>query len=98
MGTGRRRSRGGLLRIEGWGRADEQGAGGRWRRHGGLSMRTSAIVFLGGGRITSAMTAGLRLAGYREKIVVYERHPEKLRTLRRESRVETASDLKSAMR
>ncbi len=44
------------------------------------------------------MTAGLRLAGYREKIVVYDRHPEKLRTLRRESRVETASDLKSAMR
>jgi pyrroline-5-carboxylate reductase len=60
-------------------------------------MRTSAAVFLGGGRITSAMAAGLRLAGYREKIVVYDRHPEKLRALRRESKVETVRDLKSAL-
>jgi pyrroline-5-carboxylate reductase len=60
-------------------------------------MRTGATVFLGGGRITSAITAGLRLAGYREKIVVYDRHPEKLRVMRRESRVEITRDLKSAI-
>jgi pyrroline-5-carboxylate reductase len=60
-------------------------------------MRMNATVFLGGGRIASAMAAGLRRAGYRKTIVVYDRHPAKLRVLRRESRVETARDLKSAM-
>lgn len=60
-------------------------------------MPTSAAVFLGGGRITSAMTTGLRLAGYREKIFVYDRNPEKLRALRRESQVESARDLKSVL-
>jgi pyrroline-5-carboxylate reductase len=60
-------------------------------------MRANAIVFLGGGRITSAMIAGLYLAGYREKISVYDRNPGKLRVLRRESRVEIARDLKSAL-
>lgn len=54
-------------------------------------------VFLGGGRITSALAAGLRLAGYEQPIVVYDRNPEKLRALRRESRVEVARDLKSAV-
>jgi pyrroline-5-carboxylate reductase len=56
-----------------------------------------ATVFLGGGRITSALAAGLRLAGDERAIVVYDRHPEKLQALRRESRVETARDLKSAV-
>ncbi len=56
-----------------------------------------ATVFLGGGHITGAMAAGLRLAGYAGEIVVYDRHPEKVRALRRESRVEAARDLKSAM-
>jgi pyrroline-5-carboxylate reductase len=56
-----------------------------------------ATVFLGGGHITSALAAGLRLAGYAGEIVVYDRHPEKLRALRRESRVEMARDLKSAV-
>src|SRR5438132_1346311 len=60
-------------------------------------MRTGATVFLGGGRITGSMAAGLRMDGYREKIVVYDRHPEKVRILRRESRVEVARDLESAM-
>ncbi|HLV86805.1 MAG TPA: NAD(P)-binding domain-containing protein [Candidatus Sulfotelmatobacter sp.] len=54
-------------------------------------------VFLGGGRITSALAAGLRLAGDRRRIVVYDRHPEKLRALRRESKVEIARDLRSAL-
>jgi pyrroline-5-carboxylate reductase len=56
-----------------------------------------ATVFLGGGRITGALAAGLRLAGDERSIVVYDRHPEKLRALRRESRVEIALHLKSAV-
>ncbi len=56
-----------------------------------------ATVFLGGGRITRALAAGLRLAGDERAIVVYDRHPEKLQALRRESRVEMARDLKSAL-
>lgn len=57
----------------------------------------SAVAFLGGGRITSALCAGLRLAGYDGRLVIYDRNPRKLRGLRRESRVETARDLKSAV-
>ena len=56
-----------------------------------------AVVFLGGGRITSALCAGLRLARYDWQLLAYDRNPAKLRALRRESRVETASDLKSAV-
>ncbi len=56
-----------------------------------------ATVFLGGGHITGALAAGLRLAGDDRRIVVYDRHPEKVRMLGRESRVEIARDLKSAV-
>ena len=56
----------------------------------------SSTVFLGGGRIASALAAGLRLSGFRERIVVYDRNPQKLRALKRQSRVEAARDLKSA--
>src|SRR5437868_5760425 len=56
-----------------------------------------ATVFLGGGRITGALVAGLRLAGYAGEIGGYDRNPEKLRALRRAARVETARDLKSAV-
>jgi pyrroline-5-carboxylate reductase len=56
-----------------------------------------AVVFLGGGNITGALAAGLRLAGYRGEIVVYDRHAEKLRALRRESKVVAVRDLKSAL-
>jgi len=56
-----------------------------------------ATVFLGGGRITGALCAGLRLAGDTRQIVVYDRNPSKLRALRRESRVEVARDLNSAL-
>ena len=56
-----------------------------------------AIVFLGGGRITSALAAGLRLAGDQRRIIVYDRHPAKIRTLVRESRVEAARDLRAAV-
>jgi pyrroline-5-carboxylate reductase len=58
---------------------------------------SKAIVFLGGGRITSALVAGLRLAGYEREIVVYDRNPEKMRRLRREFRVDLARDLKAAV-
>jgi len=56
-----------------------------------------ATVFLGGGRITRALAAGLRLAGYKREIVVYDRNPEKVRALRRESQVEGARSLASAV-
>src|SRR5579864_4116073 len=56
-----------------------------------------ATVFLGGGRITGALVAGLRLGGYTREIVVYDRHPEKLRALRRAARVRIARDVKSAV-
>jgi pyrroline-5-carboxylate reductase len=43
-----------------------------------------AIVFLGGGRITAALVAGLRLAKYEKPIIVHDRHPTKLRQLKRQ--------------
>lgn len=58
--------------------------------------RQPTVVFLGGGRITSALAAGLRLVGDRREIVVYDRNPEKARRLRRGSAVEIARDVKSA--
>lgn len=67
------------------------------KTNGVLYLMMKATLFLGAGRITSALAAGLRLAGDRRKILVYDRHPEKLRVLRRESRVEIARDLKSAV-
>jgi pyrroline-5-carboxylate reductase len=60
-------------------------------------MNMKATVFLGGGRITGAVAAGLRLAGDEGRIIAYDRHPEKLQALRRASRVEVARDLKSAI-
>jgi pyrroline-5-carboxylate reductase len=62
-----------------------------------LRTRMKTTVFLGGGRITSAMAGGLRLARYKGSIVAYDRHEEKLRALRKESRVDIARDLKSAV-
>ena|SRR2546426_2412464 len=46
--------------------------------------RLKAAVFLGGGRITSALVAGLRLAGYDKPMVVHDRNRHKLRQLQRE--------------
>ena len=59
--------------------------------------QTKATVFLGGGRITGALIAGLRLAGHGGRIIVHDRNPEKLRALRREFGIEIALDLKSAV-
>jgi pyrroline-5-carboxylate reductase len=43
-----------------------------------------ATVFLGGGRITGALIAGLRLANYKGRVVVHDRNPRKLRALQRQ--------------
>ena len=59
--------------------------------------RHSAVLFLGGGRITSALCAGLRLAGDRREIVVHDRNPEKVRELKRQSGVRAANDLRTAI-
>jgi len=57
----------------------------------------STIVFLGGGRITSAMLAGLRLKKAKYNLVVHDRNPGKLRALRKRYAVGAVSDLKSAV-
>jgi pyrroline-5-carboxylate reductase len=54
------------------------------------------IVFVGGGRITSALVAGLRLAGYREPVIVHDRHAEKLYKLERDYGVVAQPDLRRA--
>jgi pyrroline-5-carboxylate reductase len=59
--------------------------------------RSRPILFVGGGHITSALCAGLRLGKYPREIVVYDRNPDKLRALRTESRVIIAHDLKQAL-
>jgi pyrroline-5-carboxylate reductase len=59
--------------------------------------RNRPILFVGGGRITSALCAGLRLGEYSREIVVYDHNPGKLRALRTESRVTIAHDLKEAL-
>jgi len=57
-----------------------------------------ATVFLGGGRITGALVGGLRLANYRAPLLVYDRHPEKLRQLKRRYGVTVEPDLAQAVR
>jgi pyrroline-5-carboxylate reductase len=56
-----------------------------------------ATVFLGGGRITSALVAGLRFTGYDRPIVVHDRHPRKLQQLKRQYRVTPEPDLRRAV-
>ncbi len=57
----------------------------------------NATVFLGGGRITAALIAGLRLAKYEPPIIVHDRHPEKLRELRKRYKVSTENKLEDAV-
>jgi len=54
-------------------------------------------VFLGGGRITSALIAGLRRANYKNPIFVHDRHAKKLSQLRHQYKVGTESDLRPAV-
>ena len=53
----------------------------------------STIVFLGGGRITSAMLAGLRLAKSKHRFVVHDRNPGKLRHLSKQFAVAVERNL-----
>jgi len=56
-----------------------------------------AIVFVGGGRITSALLAGLRLANFRGPLLVYDHHPEKLRRLGKLYRIKAEQSLPRAL-
>jgi pyrroline-5-carboxylate reductase len=58
----------------------------------------STVVFLGGGRITSAMLAGLRLAKTRHRLVVHDRNPGKLRDLKKRYAVAVEPDLNRAVK
>jgi pyrroline-5-carboxylate reductase len=58
----------------------------------------NTIVFLGGGRITSALLAGLTAANFRAKLVVHDRHPQKLRKLQKQFGVAAEPDLESAVK
>ncbi|MBI3477537.1 MAG: NAD(P)-binding domain-containing protein [Acidobacteria bacterium] len=55
------------------------------------------IVFLGGGRITTAMLAGLRLAGCRHHLAVHDPHPRKLKRIKKEFAVTTEPSLAGAV-
>jgi pyrroline-5-carboxylate reductase len=57
----------------------------------------NAVVFLGGGRITGALLAGLRLAAYDKPIIVHDRNVRKLRQLGREYGVTVELDLLRAL-
>ena len=54
-------------------------------------------MFLGGGRITSALIAGLRYAGYKKPIVVHDRYARKLQQLKRRYEVKIEPDLSRAV-
>jgi len=56
-----------------------------------------STVFIGGGRITSALLAGLRLAKYRRPLRVYDHHLENLQRLKKQYGVSTDNDLRSAI-
>jgi pyrroline-5-carboxylate reductase len=54
-------------------------------------------VFLGGGRITGALVAGLRLASYDRPIIVHDRHIQKLVALKRRHGIIAEPDLHHAV-
>jgi pyrroline-5-carboxylate reductase len=60
--------------------------------------RVKALVFLGGGRITGALVAGLRRAGYNKPIVVHDRHAHKLRQLERQYGAKGEANLHRAVK
>jgi pyrroline-5-carboxylate reductase len=57
----------------------------------------STIVFLGGGRITSAILAGLRLGKSRHRLVVHDRNPGKLLDLKKRYGVACEPDMNRAI-
>lgn len=56
-----------------------------------------SVVFLGGGRITSALIAGFLLARLKDPIIVHDRHPRKLAQLERQHQVKTEPRLNRAV-
>src|SRR5258708_37771287 len=58
----------------------------------------STVVFRGGGRITSAMVAGLRLARTKHRLIVPDRNPGNLRDLKKRYAVAVQPDLTSAIK
>ena len=57
----------------------------------------STVVFLGGGRITSAMLAGLRLGKSKHRFVIHDRNSTKLQELRKRYAAAIEADLKKAV-
>ena len=63
----------------------------------GPKKRMTTVLFLGGGRITSAMLAGLHLAKHDYRLLVHDRHPDKLRELKKASSVNVENNLSRAI-
>jgi len=57
----------------------------------------STVVFLGGGRITSAMLAGLRLNRSKDRLIVHDRNARKMRQLQRRYRAIPEANLHRAV-
>jgi pyrroline-5-carboxylate reductase len=57
----------------------------------------TTTVFIGGGSITSSLVAGLRRAGHKTRLVVYDKNPGKLRKLRRQFGIDVARALPEAV-
>jgi pyrroline-5-carboxylate reductase len=55
------------------------------------------VVFLGGGRITTALLAGLQLAHANYHVIVHDRHPGKMRTLQKRYGAVIEPDLQRAV-
>lgn len=62
-----------------------------------MSLPREELLFLGGGRITSAIVEGLWRAKFKGAIAVYDRHLRKLKKLESEFGVSGARDLASAV-
>jgi pyrroline-5-carboxylate reductase len=62
-----------------------------------MSLPREKLLFLGGGRITSAILEGLRRARFNGAIAVYDRHPNKSKKLARQFGVRVARDLSTAL-
>jgi pyrroline-5-carboxylate reductase len=67
-------------------------------REGKGKVGMSTIVFIGGGRITSAMLAGLREGRTKHRLVVHDRNPGKLHDLKRRYTVAVEPDLNRALK
>jgi pyrroline-5-carboxylate reductase len=62
-----------------------------------MTLPREKLLFLGGGRITSAIIEGLQRAGFNGAIAVYDRHPNKLKKLASQFGVRVAHDLSKAL-